>query len=210
MGETRIESIRVSLVTQQRVVILRDINRERYLPIWIGPYEADAIAQELQQVPFSRPLTHDLMKNIIAELGGQVTHILISELQEEVYHARVVMDVSGRHVEVDSRSSDAIALAVRVHAPIMVDDGVMDRASMTIDGSPINDEDRLADDIGIGGTTELSATDLSVFRDFINSLDIDDLGDRNSLKVSVRILKQKERPTGPSFLILAIICYAYG
>jgi uncharacterized protein len=179
MVETRIESIRVSLITQQRVVILRDTNRERYLPIWIGPYEADAIAQELQQVPFSRPLTHDLMRNIIAELGGQITHILISELHDEVYHARIVMDVEGRHVEVDSRSSDAIALAVRVHAPILVDDAVMDHASMTIDGNPISEADRIADDVGLGsapgGTSEAG---LSVFRDFINTLDIDDLGDK--------------------------------
>lgn len=179
MIETRIESIRVSLVTQQRVVILRDINRERYLPIWIGPYEADAIAQELQQIPFSRPLTHDLMKNIIVELGGNVTHILISELHDEVYHARIVLDVSGRHVEVDSRSSDAIALAVRVHAPIMVDDEVMDRASMTIEGNPLTEADRYADDVGLSSQPSwVPETNLSVFRDFINSLDIEDLGDK--------------------------------
>ncbi len=179
MVETRIESIRVSLVTQQRVVILRDVNRERYLPIWIGPYEADAIAQELQQVPFSRPLTHDLMRNIISELGGQVTHILISELHDEVYHARIVMDVSGRHVEVDSRSSDAIALAVRVHAPILVEDTLMDHASMAIDGNPISEADRIADDVGLAHAHD-ATTDkgLSVFRDFINTLDIDDLGDK--------------------------------
>lgn len=177
MIETRIESIRVSLITQQRVVILRDVERERYLPIWVGPYEADAIAQELQQVPFSRPLTHDLMKNIIAELGGTVTHILISELHEEVYHARIVLDVGGRHVEVDSRSSDAIALAVRVNAPIMVDEAIMERVGMTIDGSPINDADRHPDDVGLTSTIA-GSTDpaLSAFRDFINTLDIDDLG----------------------------------
>ncbi len=179
MVETRIESIRVSLVTQQRVVILRDVNRERYLPIWIGPYEADAIAQELQQVPFSRPLTHDLMRNIIIELGGQVTHILISEMHDEVYHARIVLDVGGRHVEVDSRSSDAIALAVRVHAPILVEDAVMDHASMTIEGNPISDVDRIADDVGLAQAHD-TATDkgLAVFRDFINTLDIDDIGDK--------------------------------
>ncbi len=179
MVETRVESIRVSLVTQQRCVVLRDVNEERYLPIWIGPYEADAIALELQQVPLSRPLTHDLLRSVIAELGGRVTHVLISEMRDETYFARVVLDVAGRHVEVDSRSSDAIALAVRVHAPIMVDDTVMEQSSVTISGNPITEADRMADDVGIlSGSSEPDAAGLTVFRDFINSLDLDDLGSK--------------------------------
>src|SRR5919205_321552 len=108
MIEAKIHSMRMSLVTQHRVVILKEINAERYLPIWIGAYEADAIAVELQDVSVSRPL--------------------INDLHDDTFFARIIMDVNGRYVEVDSRPSDALALAVRVKASIFVDEGVMDKA----------------------------------------------------------------------------------
>src|SRR2546423_4420991 len=133
MIECKIESIRVSLVTQHRVVILKEVDSERYLPIWIGPYEADAIALELQEVPMQRPFTHDLLRAVVAELGASVTHVLINDLREDTFYARIVLDAQGRHAEVDSRPSDAIALAVRVHCPIYVDDLVLDRAGVTLD-----------------------------------------------------------------------------
>src|SRR5262245_10100140 len=97
MIECKIESIRVSLVTQNRVVILKEVDAERYLPIWIGPYEADAIALELQEVPVARPLTHDLLRSIIGELGATVTHVLINDLRDDTFFARIVLDVNGRH-----------------------------------------------------------------------------------------------------------------
>ena len=102
MIECKIESIRVSLVTQHRVVILKEVNSERYLPIWIGPYEADAIALELQEVPMQRPFTHDLLRSVVAELGASVTHVLINDLREDTFYARIVLDAQGRHAEVDS------------------------------------------------------------------------------------------------------------
>jgi bifunctional DNase/RNase len=128
MIECKIESIRVSLVTQHRVVILKEVDSERYLPIWIGPYEADAIALELQEVPMQRPFTHDLLRSVVSELGANVTHILINDLREDTFYARIVLDAQGRHAEVDSRPSDAIALAVRVKCPIYVEEIVMDKA----------------------------------------------------------------------------------
>lgn len=164
MIETTIESIRVSLVTQHRVVILKELHNDRYLPIWIGPYEADAIALELQQVSVSRPLTHDLLRSVITELGATVTRVLVNDLRDDTFYARIVMDVSGRHAEVDSRPSDAIALAVRVKAPIFVEESVMDRAGVTLDGDKIE-----------GG--QIDEEKLAIFRDFVNSLDIGDLGE---------------------------------
>lgn len=153
MIEVIIDSIRVSLMSQYRVVILKDTNSDRYLPIWIGPCEADAITIELQEMPPQRPLTHDLLRSTISELGGKVIHILISDLRSDVYYARIVIEVNGRQVEVDSRPSDAIALAVRAKAPIFVSDTVMERAAIepeddveaqTRDVPPVDDTGRLS------------------------------------------------------------------
>jgi len=103
MVEVTIDSIRVSLMSQSRIVILKDVDSERYLPIWIGHCEADAITVTLQDVEVSRPLTHDLLKNIITEMGGEVDHIIISDLRNDVFYARIVMDAGGKQMEIDSR-----------------------------------------------------------------------------------------------------------
>src|SRR5215218_11295555 len=124
MIETVVESIRVSLVTQHRVVILKEVNGERHLPIWIGSYEAEAIAMELQGVTASRPLPYDLIRTIIDDMGGTVDRIAVTDLSDDVFYARIVLQQNGREVEIDSRPSDAIALAVRARVPIMVDDSV--------------------------------------------------------------------------------------
>lgn len=169
MIEVIIDSIRVSLMSQHRIVILKDVNSDRYLPIWIGPCEADAITIELQEVPPQRPLTHDLLKSAIRELGGSVTQILISDLRNDVYYARVVVEINGRQVEIDSRPSDAIALAVRVKAPIFVAEMVMERAAI----QPEEDVEREAASRPGEGTEKLSA-----FTDFVDTLDLDDMGDQ--------------------------------
>ena len=176
MIETRIHSIRMSLVTQHRVVILKEVSSERYLPIWIGAYEADAIAVELQEVNVSRPLTHDLLRAIIGELGANVTRILINDLHDDTFFARIVMDSNGAHKEVDARPSDAIALAVRVKAPIFVEDAVMDKASVVLDGNADNRQPAAERFTGSSSGQKIDEEKLSVFRDFINSLDLDDLG----------------------------------
>jgi bifunctional DNase/RNase len=178
MIECKIESIRVSLVTQHRVVILKEVDSERYLPIWIGPYEADAIALELQEVPMQRPFTHDLLRSVVAELGASVTHVLINDLREDTFYARIVLDAQGRHAEVDSRPSDAIALAVRVKCPIYVEEMVMDKAGVTLEPESERGEDDLDSPEGesLSKSERADEDRLSVFRDFINSLDIDDIG----------------------------------
>ena len=171
MIEVIIDSIRVSLMSQHRVVVLKDANSERYLPIWIGPCEAEAITVKLQEVPAPRPLTHDLLRSVIGELGGKVVHILINDLRQEVYYARIVIDLAGEQIEVDSRPSDAIALAVRVSAPIFVADSVMDKAA----NEPDEDvEKEAASELLTEGADE---TRLSAFADFVDTLDLDDLED---------------------------------
>ncbi len=169
MIEVVIDSIRMSLMSQYRVVILKDSNSDRYLPIWIGPCEADAITVELNEMPPQRPLTHDLLKSLIREMGGRVVHIFISDLRSDVYYARIVVEVNGKELEIDSRPSDALALAVRVKAPVFVSESVMDRASI----EPEDDVERSAPT----STEEVADDRLSAFKDFVNSLDLDDLDD---------------------------------
>jgi uncharacterized protein len=167
MIEVTIDSIRVSLMSQHRIVILKDVASDRYLPIWIGPCEADAITVELQEVEVSRPLTHDLLKSTISQLGSEVVHIIINELRNDVFYARIVLEFNGRRIEIDSRPSDAIALAVRVHVPIFVEDSVMERAANTPEQEVEGDTP----------TVDTPDDRLSIFKDFVDTLDLDDLDD---------------------------------
>lgn len=130
MTEVTIDSIRISLVSQHRIVMLKDMDSERQLAIWIGPCEAEAITVRLQNTEVARPLTHDLLKSSIEELGGKISHILISELRNQIFYARLFIDIKGKMKEIDCRSSDAIALAVRAKCTIFVDDGVMEEAGV--------------------------------------------------------------------------------
>ncbi len=174
MIEVIIDSIRVSLMSQHRVVVLKDANSERYLPIWIGPCESDAITVKLQDMPSPRPLTHDLLKSVIQELGGRVVHILISDLRNEVYYARIVVEVGGDQIEIDSRPSDAIALAVRVDVPIFVADMVMDKAAKAPD-EDIEAEEAAPKADAAPSEAAPDSKKLSAFADFLDTLDLDDL-----------------------------------
>lgn len=173
MIEMTVESVRINLQTSQRVVIMKTTKQERYLFIWIGHTEAYAIAIELQGTNSPRPLTHDLLKNVIYDLGAKIESIVISDLIDDIFHARIVMDIAGRHVEVDSRPSDAIALAVRAHSPIFVEDSVLERAGVALEA---NDEP-ITPKIDGRKDREVSYDNLDAYRDFINSLDVlDDFG----------------------------------
>ena len=172
MVEMSVESVRINLATGQRVVILKDGPADRYLFIWIAPPEAAAIAMELQGTSSPRTLTHDLLKSVIEELGAKLTSIMISDLIDDIYYARLILDANGRHLEVDSRPSDAIALAVRAKVPIYVSDSVLERAAVTLDGAEEREEST-ARERGRRSTTD----NLDVYRDFINSLDaLDEFG----------------------------------
>ncbi len=178
MVEMTIESIRVSLMNYQRVVILREKDSDRYLPIWIGPAEADAIAVRLQDVQVARPLTHDLLRDAIGQLGATVEYVVVNDLSNDTFFARIMLQVDGRSVEIDSRPSDAIALAVRAQVPIFADESVLEKAGVKLD-----EEGAL--DAVTGGTQPMEQTGevsdeelerLTPFRDLIEGLDLEDFG----------------------------------
>jgi uncharacterized protein len=174
MVEMSVESVRINLATNQRVVILKDGQGDRYLFIWIATAEAYSIAMELQGTTSLRPLTHDLLKSVIAELGGTIVSVIINDLSDDIYYARLVLDANGRHVEVDSRPSDAIALAVRAKVPIYVADSVLENAGVTLQ-SPSEQEEPAHH----SESSSIAERDdnLDVYRDFINSLDaLDEFG----------------------------------
>jgi bifunctional DNase/RNase len=187
MIRVTVDSIRVNLLSQQRMVMLREVDNRRYLPIWIGAFEAEAIGSAMQGHDPPRPLTHDLLRNVIIELGGAVQHIAIVQLQDNTYYARIVVDVRGVRREIDARPSDAIALGLRVEAPIFVNEQVMDQAGVTL--SEDDEEEEEADEerpslpppaprreVRLEQSPEVEERDvneenLSIFRDFINSLE---------------------------------------
>jgi bifunctional DNase/RNase len=155
--EMVVESVRVHMLSTQHVVILKDLERPRFLPIWIGPWEANAIAMKLQGLSPERPLTHDLFAGVLAELGATIREVVIADLADETFHARILLETADRVVEVDSRPSDALALAVRTGVRIFATEEVLDRAGVEsdrVDGDESPDEERL-----------------SIFRDFVNSLE---------------------------------------
>ncbi|MBM3131622.1 MAG: bifunctional nuclease family protein [Chloroflexi bacterium] len=173
MIEMTIDSIRVSMMNYQRVVILKEKDAERFLPIWIGPAEADAIAIKLQGVTPPRPLTHDLLESSITALGARVNSIVVSDLQNDTFYAKLVLDVNGQRLELDSRPSDAMALAIRANAPIYADETVLDRAGILLDsetGKPMPQHKGNKAEV-----TEEELKSFSAFRDFINTLDMEGL-----------------------------------
>ena len=161
MIEVFVESIRVNMTNYRRVVMLKEKTSPRYLPIWIGHFEADAIAIPMQNVPVQRPLTHDLLK---------LTQVVINELADETFFAKLIVDAGGRHVEVDARPSDAIALAIRAKVPIYVEESVFEQAGLVFENEEAEAEGEAEE------ATEIDEEKLTVFKQFIETLDIDDLG----------------------------------
>ena len=168
MVEMVVESVRVNLINPNRVVVLKEKERDRYLAIVIGGPEADAIAIKLQDRDAPRPLTHDLIKNIIENVGAQVVRITVSSLVDQVYYASIVIKSNGSELDIDSRPSDAIALAVRTGVPILVSEEVLEAAGIVPDDEVESDDS--------GESEVVTEEELKPFRDFINQLDLDDLG----------------------------------
>ncbi len=188
MVEVTIDSVRVSLMSPQRLIVLRDTTVDRYLPIWVGPYEAEAITVALQEIEMARPLTHDLLKNVFTTFNAQIRRVEIVGLREEVFYGNIVVEVDGKTINVDARPSDAIALAVRAHVPILVNPSVMTTASITpeqdlrsqIPSRPqvLADSPRTATpapDVSAPAklTTNEDSSRLSIFEDFLSKLDTD-------------------------------------
>jgi uncharacterized protein len=182
MIEMVIASIRASTMNYQRVVILKKKSGERYLPIWIGSAEADAIAVKLQGVNVLRPLTHDLLCSITAALGASINFVLLSDIKNDTFYAKIVLNAGSRKLEVDSRPSDALALALRTGVPIYADEAVLDKGAIMLDketGKPISSGKELEG----AHEKEVSEDELrkmSAFRDFVDNLDLNDLDKHKS------------------------------
>jgi bifunctional DNase/RNase len=169
MIEVTVGKIQVNLVSQNRVVILREVGGERFLPIWIGQFEAEAIAMCLQEVEAVRPMTHDLLKNLVNGLGAALERVEIHDLRDDVFYARLVLRLNDNRIEVDSRPSDGIALAVRAHAPIFVAEEVMQRA-----GAKPEEDIREQAPGPEGESGEAPDGRLDIFKDFIQGLEDDE------------------------------------
>lgn len=182
MVEVVIDSVRVSLTNQQRIVVLREINAERYLPIWIGPYEAEAITIALQEIEVARPQTHDLLKNILTTLNGRLVRVEIIALSDDVFFANLIVEANGQILDIDSRPSDALALAVRAHIPVLVARDVMETAGI-IPEQEIKDTHTPSTELTTPPVDEdegSANSRLSIFEDFLQNLKIDDSSDSDS------------------------------
>ena len=154
--EMTIKGLMVDPVTNMPIIILRDEAGDRVLPIWVGIFEANAIALQIENVATARPMTHDLLRNVIQDLDGTVQKVVVSELKENTFFAVIHLVVRGEAVLIDARPSDAIALALRTKAPIYVEEDVIDNAK-ALDGTP-------------------ERTDSERLQKWLESLDSDDLG----------------------------------
>jgi bifunctional DNase/RNase len=155
MIRVTIDTIRISLRSPERAILLKELEQERQLPIFIHATEAEAIAAELEGYRPPRPLTHDLLKNCVTALGGELQYVLINDLRNNIFYAVLRVAQDGKEIDIDARPSDSIALAVRARVPIYVADAVMDAA-------------------GVYPSVEIhqEREDLSVFRDFVETLDL--------------------------------------
>jgi uncharacterized protein len=173
--EVAVDSIRIHMPSAQHLVILKEKEADRYLPIWIGSFEAQAIATKISGNPLGRPLTHDLMATAFGDLGVSIKRIVVTRLADQVFYARLYVKQNGRDLDFDARPSDAIALAVRVECPIFVAAEVMDTAGIIPDGDEGIDEKERSE-------APVDDERLAVFRDFVNSLDLPELPDEPGAK----------------------------
>ena len=176
MRELVIDSIRMSQMNYQRVVVLKELETNLFLLIWIGPTEAEAIAVKMQGMTVPRPLTHDLLVDLVKSVGGSFDHILVNDLQNETFYAKVVIRVGEQTHEIDSRPSDAMAVAVRAEVPIYVADEVMEKAAISMDqetGAPVT-QSAPGGEAADTNVTEEELQKLSAFTDLINELDMED------------------------------------
>ena len=156
MIEMNIKGLMVDPITNMPIVILRDKDGQRVLPIWVGIFEANAIALQIENIETPRPMTHDLLRNVIQDLKASVQKVVVCDLQDNTFYALIYLDVNGVTVAIDARPSDAIALALRSRAPIFVEDTVIDHAKTVDFTAEKADADRL--------------------HEWLESLDPDDLG----------------------------------
>jgi bifunctional DNase/RNase len=141
--EMSIKGLMVDPVTNMPIVLLRDADNQRVLPIWVGPVEANAIALQVENIAPPRPMAHDLLRNVLAELGARLTRVVISDLRESTFFAYLELQRNGETIFVDARPSDALALSIRTRTPVFVDTKVLDRSRSTEVTSEQADQERL-------------------------------------------------------------------
>jgi bifunctional DNase/RNase len=141
MQEMQIYGVSFDLVGKQPIVLLKTAEGNKFLPIWIGHPEAAAILMKLQSATTPRPMTHDLVTDMLEQLGAQVVRITVTELRENTFYAQITVQQDGSEVEIDSRPSDAIALAIRADAPIFAADEVIEESAIEFEGDDVNQED---------------------------------------------------------------------
>jgi uncharacterized protein len=142
--EMTIKGLMIDPITNMPIIILRDKDGNRVLPIWVGPYEANAIALQIENVTTPRPMTHDLLKNVIQDLKAEIQKVVVSDLRENTFYAIIYLDAQGETVAIAARPSDAIALALRAHVPIYVEDSVIANAKPVDSVPEKGDSERLA------------------------------------------------------------------
>ncbi|MDP9380327.1 MAG: bifunctional nuclease family protein [Chloroflexota bacterium] len=175
MVEAVIEAIRVNVINDNHVVVLKEVDGPRVVPIWITNEVANSIALVLQGADVPRPLTHDLLRSVIYEMGGTVSRVVVNDLKDSIFHALIEIDLNGRRIQIDSRSSDAIALAVRTNSPIYVEDHVIDQAGFTMQlESPAETTEPEETPSPSQQLDPVETERLMVFREFVNNLDLDD------------------------------------
>lgn len=141
--EMSIKGLMIDPITNMPIVILRDADNQRVLPIWVGPVEANAIALQIENVAPPRPMTHDLLRNVLTELGARLVRVIITNLRDNTFYAYLEVDKGGETVLIDARPSDAIALSLRAKAPIFVDPRVLDQAKSVDVSNEQADQERL-------------------------------------------------------------------
>ncbi|MRS02860.1 bifunctional nuclease family protein [bacterium] len=173
MVEVMIDSVRVSLTNQQRIVLLREIEVERYLPIWIGPYEAESITISLQEIEIARPQTHDLLIETLDKIHARLTRVEVIALRGDIFYGNLVIESGGETIMIDARPSDSIALAVRAHVPILVARDILETAGITREPDiqqEIEEEESRQVAVDAGESKER----LSVFESFLSNVKLDD------------------------------------
>ena len=176
MQEITIDSIRVSLSNYQRVVILKLKSKDLYIPIWVGSNEADSIAVKLQKVKLPRPLTHDLMITLLEKLDVSIEYVLVDSMKNETFYSKIALKINDKIEMIDSRASDAIALAVRFSCPIYVNDEVINNVGVSLDHLAKTAQNNTHKSLNNKNNNEAYTTEISEFSDFINSLDLDNFG----------------------------------
>lgn len=177
MVEVIIDSVRVSLTNQQRIVLLREESLERYLPIWIGPYEAEAITIALQEIEIARPQTHDLLIQTLDKIHARMIRVEVIALRGDVFYGNLVIESAGKVVHIDARPSDSIALAVRAHVPILVAREIFETAGITPEADL---QDKIEETETEREPENLESNErLSVFEDFLQNVDLSDEKDKD-------------------------------